>query len=290
MRMNTKTLPAYAKINLYLDVNGKRADGYHDITTVMQTVSLSDTVTVTRYDPEADERVISVSCSAPHIPTDKRNIVWKCAEAFFAYYRISTYHIAIDLIKQIPSEAGLGGGSSDGAAVLKLLNDLFEVNASSAELSLIGAGAGADIPFCVYGGTCLCTGLGEHVTPLDIPCPGYSVLIAFPEDSGVSTAAAYRLVDDIKGPAPFEADKLIHELESGSFPTYLYNRFEAAVCPVRTKIGQLCRELSELGAGAVLMSGSGCAVYGLFDKDTVRDHAESVLRKKGVPVFPCRPV
>ena len=123
--MNALTLEARAKINLYLDVKGKRADGYHEIESVMQALSLCDLVTVTRH-PTPDGQHIAVTCSEPSVPTDRRNIVWKCAEAFFRRFSIESYDISINIEKHIPSAAGLAGGSSDGAATLKLLNLLFK--------------------------------------------------------------------------------------------------------------------------------------------------------------------
>ena len=288
--MITKTTEAYAKINLYLDVTGKRADGYHDVVTVMQTVSLSDTVTVTRQDTTDCERTITVTCSDPAIPTDRRNIVWKCAEAFFETYNIPSYRVQIDILKRIPSEAGLGGGSADGAAVLRLLAGLYDTDASVEALCTIGARIGADIPFCVRGGVCLCEGLGERLIPLDVPTVAHPILIAYPAGSGVSTAEAYRLVDAVTEPTPFSVDRLIRELTDGVCPTSLYNRFEAAVCPHRPRIAALLARLSECGARSVLMSGSGCAVYGIFDDAAVRDRAAALLEADDIRVYPCNPI
>ena len=144
----TKTLQknAYAKINLFLDVKDKRPDGYHDIESVMQTVTLCDIVSVTRND-EDDARVITVTCTDPKVPTDSRNIVHKCAVAFFEHFGIEHYSISIHIEKRIMAEAGLAGGSTDGAATLHLLGELFDVHADTATLCEIGVKVGADLPF-----------------------------------------------------------------------------------------------------------------------------------------------
>ena len=160
--MNSLVLSAKAKINIYLDVTGKRADGYHLLETVMHTVSLCDTVTLTK----TDRSGIEISCSEPLIPCNEKNIAYKCAAAFFEKTGISGGSVSIDIIKRIPSQAGMGGGSADGAAVLTGLDRLFETDLSENELVSIGAKIGADIPFCIKGGCGYCTGIGEIIEPL----------------------------------------------------------------------------------------------------------------------------
>ena len=155
--MPTVTTEAPAKINLWLTVGEKRPDGYHEIESVMQSVSLCDLVSVTRR-PGGRGKRIAVHCSDPALPADRRNIAWKCAEAFFAFAGIEAYDVFIDIEKHIPSSAGLAGGSADGAAVLSLLNRLFGVRAPLSALCETGAGVGADIPFCLAGGTQICRG------------------------------------------------------------------------------------------------------------------------------------
>ena len=177
---------AYAKINLSLDITGKRADGYHLLETVMQSVSLYDTVRVER----AEE--FSVSCSNPHVPL-QGNIAEKAARAFLAAAGLSG-GASIHIEKRIPMEAGMAGGSTDAAAVLRALNSLCGERFSRQELCSIGAGIGADVPFCVVVGTCLARGIGEQLTPLPsmMPC---RILVVKPSE-GISTAAAYRMLDE----------------------------------------------------------------------------------------------
>lgn len=281
----TLTMEAYAKINLWLTVGERRPDGYHDIESVMQQVSLCDLVSVARH-RDSDEPGISVHCSDPAIPADRRNIVWKCAEAFFRHFGIGRYNISIDIEKHIPQAAGLAGGSADGAAVLILLNALFRTRVSRGTLCAIGAEVGADIPFCITGGRCLCHGKGEILTPAEIspsagssaPIRSCSAVIVKPAALSVSTAEAYRMLDEIP-PSPEDAElraagpeKLLGEIREGMIPRTLYNDFERTAPP---EVFALKERLRSLGAVSVLMSGSGPSVYGLFwhfpDAEAARD-------------------
>ena len=161
--MDSVTLNAYAKINLYLDITGRRTDGYHTIETVMHSISLCDTVEITKITGETE-----IICSDSSIPCDKSNIAYKCAAAFFEHTGISGSNVRISIIKRIPSQAGMGGGSADGAAVLKGLNKLYCTGLSLQELCDIGVKTGADIPFCIVGGCGYCTGIGEEISPLPL--------------------------------------------------------------------------------------------------------------------------
>ncbi len=286
--MKTITTSAYAKINLYLKVAGRRPDGYHDLVSVMQTVSLHDDVTLT----VSDGRSIVLTCSDPSIPTDGRNIAYRCAEHFFSAFPDVRCSVAIDLVKRIPAEAGLGGGSADGAAVLRLLNDLTGVHASLDTLCSIGAGIGADIPFCVVGGTCLCEGTGSVVSPLKIPEPSYQVLLVMPSRSAVSTGEAYRLLDGqgslSSGPGP--VDLTIDELAGGGLPVHLFNSFEEVILPRNPGIREARSMMENTGADAVLMSGSGSAVFGLYAGEPGCRSAFEQIRNNGIRAWMCRPV
>ncbi len=154
------TVPAYAKINLYLDVVGKRPNGYHDVVTVMQSVSLSDTLTVTK---TAGEGIFLDTGGI--LPADGSNLIVRAARAYFAESD-APFGVNILLEKHIPMAAGMGGGSADAAATLKALNMLDGDRFSVEQLAAIGTGIGADVPFCVRGGTCLCEGIGEVMTPI----------------------------------------------------------------------------------------------------------------------------
>ena len=280
---------AYAKINLYLDVTGKRSDGYHEIESIMQQVSLHDTVSITKNDYTGTNH-ITVTCTDDSVPTDSRNIVWKCAVKFFETFGITEYNLSIHIVKRIPSAAGLAGGSSDGAAVLKLLNQAYEVNASCEELCAVGAKVGADIPFCIVGKTCICRGIGEELSPVEMPLLPFGVLIAFP-GNGVSTPEAYRRLDET--PAPNEMhtiSDILLPMRSGCTPLNLYNAFERAILPIHEKAMYLRNRFYELGAPVSLMSGSGPTVFALYeDREKFREAAE-ILEQEGFEVYPCTPI
>lgn len=153
-------IKAYAKINIALDVVGKREDGYHLLRMIMQTVDLYDVIEITKSDCN-----IKLKCNKPYVPTDERNLAYKAAKLFKETYNIKD-GVLIDLTKNIPVSAGMAGGSTDAAGVLKLMNRLFNVNASDEELRTLGLKLGADVPYCISGGTALCEGIGEKITQL----------------------------------------------------------------------------------------------------------------------------
>ena len=157
---------APAKINLFLDIRGKRSDGYHIVSMVMQSISLCDEITASR----TDDGDIKIVCSDENIPLDETNTVYKAVELFFKETEKENKGIEIKIKKNIPTEAGLGGGSTDAAAVLHALNKLYDTELSRKELAEIGAEIGADVPFCVYGGTMSASGIGTILSPLpDLP-------------------------------------------------------------------------------------------------------------------------
>lgn len=278
------SINAYAKINLYLDVHEKRPDGYHDLVSIMQQVSLCDTVSVRRLDSG-----IVITCTDPSIPTDERNIAHKCARAFLDYFKLNG-GAEIHIEKKIPAAAGLAGGSTDGAAVLTLLNRLYGTGADVETLCEIGAKIGADVPFCIMGGSCICEGIGEILTPVVLPKKNYRVLIAFP-GNGVSTADAFRALDstpsDSAGHSP---DDVLAPLKSGEIPEKLYNSFERAVLPVHPAAVRVKEIMLANGAVSAMMSGSGPSVFGLFSSEESRIPAENALKQAGFDVYPCEPV
>ncbi len=286
----TKTLQknAYAKINLFLDVKDRRADGYHDIESVMQTVTLCDTVSVTRY-PDNGAKKITVTCADPKVPTDERNIVHKCAVAFFDHFGIEEYSIAIHIEKRIMAEAGLAGGSTDGAATLHLLSELFDVQADITTLCKIGVTVGADLPFCIVGGCALVSGIGEVVTPLEIPTPSYHAVVAYPRQ-GVSTAAAYGKIDSLAYRISRSADGVISDLKAGRIPTNMHNSFEDVVLPENEEAAMIKEKMIEFGAHSSMMSGSGPSIFGLFEDEEGAKRALNALTVLGIRAFSCKPV
>ncbi len=250
-----------AKINLSLDILGKRYDGYHFIKTIMQTVSAYDEITV---EPnEANE--IRIFCDTQGIPLDYRNLAYKAAIAFFEHIDISPSGIDITIKKQIPAMAGLAGGSSDAAAMIVALNELMETQLSTEELCTIGEKIGADVPFCILGGTALAEGVGDILNPLP-NIPECYILIVKP-DVNISTPEAYKRFDDLEYAKSSEFDDLIAAIamqDIEKISSLLFNAFEyVADCDEIFKIKD---KMLEAGAMGALMTGSGSAVYGIFEK------------------------
>ena len=273
--MRSVSLPAFAKINLDLRVLGTRPDGFHDLKTIFQSLMLFDNVTVTsRRGP------LALTCDEPDIPTDQRNLVWKAASLL---HRVTTGKttpprgIAIDLRKRIPAEAGLGGGSADAAMTLLALNSLWKLDLDLATLSRIGARLGADVPYFLVGGTALGLGRGDDIYPL-ADMPPVHVVIMRP-GFGVATADAYRWFDDeqrrpLKDPQP-------RRVPPGwpAWSATLRNDLEGAVVRHHPAIGRIRQSLLDAGAAFAAMSGSGSAVFGLFERaDAARRTANDLAR------------
>ncbi|HVB36962.1 MAG TPA: 4-(cytidine 5'-diphospho)-2-C-methyl-D-erythritol kinase [Vicinamibacterales bacterium] len=272
----SRSLPvrAPAKINLTLRVLGTRADGYHELRTVFQTVALHDTVTVAAAGPRAP---LTLTCTLPGVPCDDRNLAWKAARALWqtAGRPGVPTGVAIHIAKRIPMEAGLGGGSSDAAATLRGLARLWRLRLTRGDLALIGARIGADVPFFLWGGTALGLDRGDRIYPLaDLP-PAWVVLLlpAF----GVSTVEAYRWHDRWAAegqPAParqLPAGWALPGDEGG-------NDLESPVAARHPEIGAMTAALGAAGATYAAMSGSGSAVFGLF---AGREAAERAARRCG---------
>ena len=256
--MKRMVLKTPAKINLALDVVGKRADGYHTLETVFQTVSLYDTITVTLFPHRTGEQAIRILCNIPWIPKDERNIAWKAVDLFLKKTGCPV-DFDIYLQKYIPSQAGLGGGSSDAAAVLYACNQLTGAGLSHAELCEMGLQLGADVPFFFYGGTAYAAGVGEEIQPL--PYLGDVSVVLAKGKGGISTAAAYAAMDALQNPPHPNVPEMKQRLQAYAEPKDL-----APLC------GNLFAEVTELlivqklqqemlarGAFASLMTGSGSA-------------------------------
>lgn len=279
--MDSLVLNAKAKINLYLDVMGKRADGYHLLETVMHTVSLCDTVTLTK----TDRNGIEISCSDLLIPCNEKNIAYKCAAAFFDKTGISSGGVSIDIIKRIPSQAGMGGGSADGAAVLTGLDRLFETGLSESELISIGAKIGADIPFCIKGGCGYCTGIGEIIEPLPSIC-GY-VLIGKGQ-AGISTAEAFGKIDSLGSGIGITGIKKIfgNALALTDIAPFCRNIFDDVTS--LEEVTDIKRIMTENGAVCSAMTGSGSAVFGLYESENAAKKVQEVLKQKNYFTALCR--
>ena len=250
---------AYAKINLTLDVLCKRDDGYHDLRSVMQTVSLCD-------DVEIDlntGKPWTLTCDAAGIPRDGRNLAWKAAQAYFDRLGREPDGISIRITKRIPSEAGLAGGSADAAAVLRALNRWADEPLSVDELCAVGAKVGSDVPFCVLGGTALAEGRGERLRKLP-DAPELQLVICKPP-LAFSTPELYQKLDSIEIGARPDTDAMLRALQSGGpeqIAGLLCNVFEQAVSD--QQIGAIKEALLAQGALGAMMTGSGSAVFGIF--------------------------
>ena len=251
---------AYAKINLLLDIINKRNDGYHDLFMIMQSINLYDTVTVT----ETKTRKITITCNIDDIPLDEHNIAYKAAAQFFKDTKIKNKGINIDIVKRIPHAAGMAGGSADGAGVLVALNELTGADLSIDELCKIGVKIGADVPFCIKGGTLLAQGIGDILNKVK-PLRKCFILIAKP-DCSVNTAYAYRQFDECgKAHTP---DKLgiLYAMQSRdlkSIAEKMENVFEQFIAvDNKVEIKSIMRNHNALG---VCMSGSGPTVFGIFE-------------------------
>lgn len=251
---------AYAKVNLCLDVVGKREDGYHELRGVMQQISLADDL----WAREADD--ISIRCNIPYIPTDERNILWKVAKAFFDYADIRGKGVSFTLHKRVPSGAGLGGGSSDGASALKLLDKLYQTHLTDAQLIEIATPIGADIPFFIKGGTALAEGIGERLTQL--PSMKQGVLLLIKPPFSLPTPKIFAQMDQMDDYPHPSADEMISALRGGNLVAVadaMGNSMQAAVEKLHPEIAVLCQRLKSAGAMNAIMTGSGSTVFGLFD-------------------------
>ena len=262
---------AAAKINLSLDVTGRREDGYHTLESIFQSVTVYDTIELTVEDGEG----IVLMCDAPAVPCDEHNLAWKAAKALLEASGRQA-KITISLHKEIPSGAGMGGGSADAAGVLWGLNTLLNCGYSNEQLRAIGVKLGADVPFILLGGTALAKGIGEELTPLK-PVPVLRLIIVKGEE-GISTPAAYKAVDTLEHPPHPDTAGMLKAIENGDVSLLKQccgNLFEAAVdCADVTRARQ---RLLDCGADCAVMTGSGAAVFGIFPEEMPAERFEKAV-------------
>lgn len=289
-----RTERANAKINLYLDVVSKRENGYHNIQSLMQTVSLCDLVTL-EYRPSIHTSIQMRASGNDAMPTDCRNLAWRAAEKLLARAERSG-EVLIILEKHIPMAAGLAGGSADAAAVLRGLNALLGSPLSVDALCALGAELGADIPFCILGGCAHVSGIGEELESL--PSMGECPMVVACMGEGVSTPWAYGKLDEMNGDflLPKEADprleKLIADLKNGVTPPGIhafYNIFEEVVPNEKPAVTALKNSMLANGALRAMMSGSGPSVFGIFASVQEAERACSAARELGADAFVCHP-
>lgn len=272
---NICEIKAYAKINLGLDVVGVLPNGYHEVRMIMQTVGIWDLLTF-----EKIPRGIVITTDSGELPTNEDNLIYRAAALLMERYRISQ-GVRIHLQKNIPIAAGMAGGSSDAAATLKGVNGLFGLGCSLEELKELGVKIGADVPYCVMGGTALAEGIGEKLTAL-APAPRCHLLVAKP-DINVSTRYVYEHLDARKSYEHPDIDGMVQAIEEGRLEGILErmgNVLESVTVPAYPIIDTLKMRMKELGAAGSMMSGSGPTVFGIFTEEETAERAFVKLKEE----------
>jgi 4-diphosphocytidyl-2-C-methyl-D-erythritol kinase len=285
--MNSVKIKAYAKINLGLDVLRRREDGYHDVCMIMQTINLTDQLTIEK----TKSNYISVRTNLSYLPCDHRNLVYKAAALFQEKFH-PDFGVKIGLTKTIPVAAGLAGGSADAAAALKGLNELYQTHLTTQELMKLGVTLGADVPYCIHMGTALSEGIGEILTPLK-PIPDCNILLVKP-DISVSTKYVYehlRLDSAITHPDIAKMKKAIEESDLYQLTDCMDNILQTVTVKDYPVIEKIKKSMRELGALTSLMSGSGPTVFGIYDNSSLAENAYSFFKKSafGKQVFLTKP-
>ena len=298
MKIQEMRVKAHAKINLFLKICGKRNDGYHLLSTLMQSISLGDDLYVKCSEPAQDNNLdvgVLIRSSTKTLPRGEKNTAYRAARMFMEELQLSDVSIEIEIGKHIPSQAGLGGGSADAAAVLHLLNLFYKNAISKTKLISIASKVGADVPFCLLGHTHLCEGIGEVMTPAS-SLSGLPLLLIRP-NCNISTTWAFSQMDSMNALAkPLQGEEeALHNLMFSDYPDstveriklaapFLVNQFETigeSRFPVLAKTREF---LLEKGAILARLSGSGSTVFGVFQDTAQRDQAfcESIhLRDRG---------
>ena len=267
-------LKARAKINLTLDVTGKREDGYHLLETIMQTVALYDGI----YMKKLEKPVIKLKTNLPWLPTDARNLAWKAASLMRETFGIKE-GVFIEIDKRIPVAAGLAGGSTDCAAVLVGMNELYGAHLSMSELCALGAKIGADVPFALMGGTCRVQGVGDFLKALP-PVPECWFTVVMP-DYGVSTPEAFAAYDRVGSSIHPDCGAQEAAIRAGDLDALCAAAGNALEeCSGAKDTGAIKALLREHGAVTALMTGSGAAVFGVFrDEGAARAAAQAAKRR-----------
>lgn len=280
--MDYITRKAYAKINLGLDVLRRRPDGYHEVKMIMQTVGIYDVLTFRKREGAGDFPDISISLDKEELPCDKNNLIYKAAELVMEAYNIKK-GVDITLNKNIPIAAGMAGGSTDAAAVFHGLKELFELPMSLEDMKLMGVKIGADVPYCMIGGTALSEGIGEILTPLKAP-PEAFLLIAKP-DIHVSTKFVYEnLHADTLSFHP-DIDGMVRALQEGDLKGItdrMGNVLETVTIREYPIIEEIKEEMKKGGAQNALMSGSGPTVFGIYKEKEAARRSSAKIEELGL--------
>ena len=278
-------IKAYGKVNISLDVVGKREDGYHLLSMIMQNIDLYDEIEV-----EKQECGIILECNKSYVPVDNRNLAYKAAEIFKERYDIVD-GVKINIEKNIPVSAGLAGGSTDAAAVLKVMNKLFNVNATEEELMELGLKLGADIPYCIHGGTALCEGIGEIITPIK-PFRDKIVVLVKPA-FGVSTKEVYKNFNLEKVKQHPKTAEIINAIENDDLnfvASNMKNLLENVTLRKHKILIKIKEEMNACGAINSMMSGSGPTVFAFFDEMLKAQRCFEKMKKKYSDVFITRTI
>ncbi len=281
--MKQLTYEAHAKINLTLDVTGRLDNGYHTVEMVMQSIGLHDNVTVTA---ETGTGAIEVTTTSGSLPNDKSNLAYRAAELFFSELSLPNSGVAIHIEKNIPIAAGLAGGSTNAAAVLCALNELYHCQCSTDQLAAMGVKLGADIPFCIYGGTMLASGIGEQLTRLPA-APQCSVVLCKPPVS-VSTPAIYREMDRVEIAEHPDTQAVCEAIRTGSYAGLcagLCNVMQPVTGGWHPEVLEIRQTLLDCGADGAVMSGSGPSTFGLFSDPDAAQRACEILKSRYADTF-----
>lgn len=275
--MKLYTVKAYAKVNLGLDVTGKLPNGYHQVKMIMQTVGIYDELTLER----ASEG-ISLTTDSGELPTDGNNLICRAVRLMQEKYGIQE-GVRVHLRKRIPIAAGMAGGSTDAAAAMKGMNRLFDLGVKQEELMREAVAIGADVPYCVMGGTALAEGIGEKLTPLP-PLPQMFLLVAKP-DINVSTKYVYEHLDAAESLRHPDIDGMAAAIRAGEISGILErmgNVLETVTIPAYPVVEVIKTRMRELGARNSLMSGSGPTVFGVFFKKEDAEKAYESIKEEGL--------
>ncbi len=272
---------APAKINFTLDITGKLDNGYHTVDMIMQSVDLCDVVTV-----EKNNTLINLTCDKDFVPCNSSNTAYKAVQLFAEHCNIDCT-VDIHIQKNIPAQAGLAGGSTDGAAVLVALNEIYQTNLTVDELAKIGAKIGADVPFCLYGGAMLATGIGTTLEKIEhnLQLNDYCILLCKPYVN-VSTPLAYKKSDERPYSNNVHSKSAIKAMQSNDINTFcnsLYNDFDSLL--MIDEVQHIKSVMKENGALASVMSGSGPTVYGIYSTKAQAENTAEILKGKYSDVF-----
>lgn len=278
-------IKAYAKINISLDIVGKREDGYHLLKMIMQTIDLYDLISIKSID-----KGIELSCDKNYVPTDEKNIAYMAAKLFIDTYNIKS-GVSIAINKNIPVAAGLAGGSTDAAGVLKAMRDIFNVKVSDEELMKLGLKLGADVPYCILGGTALCEGIGEKITPLKSFKD--KILILVKPNFGVSTKEVYKNFDIERVFKHPDTKELISAIANNDFK-FISKNMKNLLENVTIKKYNVLKDIKDYmircGALGSMMSGSGPTIFGFFDDMLKAQFCFEKLKEKDEEVYITRTI